>query len=475
MNGQQKRYSDGYIPTPKQRVFHQSTAKEVLYGGAAGGGKSRAIVQDAYARCMAYPGTMAYLFRRTFKELEQTLIKEAQAVIPDEVSRYNSGHHLFAFANGSMMVFSYCDAEADVYKYQGVEIQWLYFDELTHFTQKQYDYLKTRLRAKRLLGVVPCVRASSNPGGVGHAWVKKYFVDDCRDLLIKRDRVYSDTAKAWYSTTKQYIPARVTDNPHIDPNYALELENKPPALRDALLNGNWDAFEGQVFSEFVKDEAHYYDRRHTHVIAPFPIPAWWPRYRGFDWGYTDPYATLWVAFDEENRAYVYRELYGRGRQVDTGVKQSAHEVARAIARCEQPERDEGIGVFGYADPSIYKVDGGISHGEEMGREGVYFQPADNSRIPGKLQIHERLRFNEDGVPMLYIFDSCPELIRTLPSLPYDERRVEDVDTRAEDHLYDALRYVLMARPHGAEEPPPPTRTLFDPLDQLKRKRRGRYG
>jgi phage terminase large subunit len=323
-----------YNPTPKQWIFHTTTANEVLYGGAAGGGKSKAIVMDALSRCMNYPHTSAYLFRRTYSELEDTLIKEALASYPKEVGEYNVSRKEFRLINGSTIYFRHCASVQDMYNYSGAEIQWLYIDELTSFEYEIYTFLKTRLRVKkRLGGVVPIVRCASNPGNIGHGWVKNYFVDAGPYMELIEVKQWSETLKRAKTFTKQYIPALATDDPYITDDYIFELERKPKALRDALLFGHWDAFEGQVFVEWKDDPEHYADRLFTHVIDPIPIPDHWPRYMGFDHGYSRPWAASWFASGPDGTLYQYRELYG-STGPNKGDLRSPREIARAIIAAE---------------------------------------------------------------------------------------------------------------------------------------------
>lgn len=457
---------DPYVPTPKQIMFHQSAADEVLFGGAAGGGKSRAIVQDAYARCMMFPNCTAYLFRRTYPELEDTLIKEACRCIPKTIGKYNNGRHEMAFPNGSKMLFRHCAFESDVNDYQGAEIDFLYFDELTHFTRPIYDYLKTRLRTKAGNGITPCVRSSSNPGSIGHGWVKSYFVDIIKPYgALYKEKIWIESRNHYEVVTRQYIPSLAKDNPHINDAYIRELEKKPDALRRALLLGDWDAFEGQVFIEFKDDPAHYLDRKNTHVIMPFQIPLHWPRYVGFDWGYSKPFSVLWFAVAPDNTLYVYREWYGSPDHSNNGLKMTPEAIADGIKTVEEAERREGVRFIRYADPAIFDVQYGESVADKMGKAPyhVAWAPGDNSRINGKMQMHSRLAFNESGKPGMYIFNTCQDLIRTLQTLPYSMTKAEDVDTAAEDHAYDSARMVLMAYPSPERTTITPAVGGFDPF------------
>lgn len=457
-----------YKPTKKQLLFHTTDADEVLYGGAAGGGKSKACVMDALARTLAYPQSHAYIFRRTFRELEDTIIAEAKASYPQGLGRYISGAHEYRLNNGSIIHFRHCASMEDMYTYAGAEIHFLYFDELTTFEREIFDFLKTRLRAKKSLGLVPIVRCTSNPGNIGHAWVKEYFVDAGPfGEKVKKEIKSAALGKSKIVTT-QYIPSLATENPYITEDYIFELEKKPEALRRALLMGEWDAFEGQVFLEWKDEPRHYADRKWTHVIDPFPIPLHWPRFMSFDHGYSKPFSVGWWAISPDGTAYRYREWYGWNGTPNKGLEISPGEIAKGIIEREYEERRDNIIVDRIADPAIFDRSRGDSVAQMMepqgGRDGVYFRRGDNTRLAGKMQFHERLRFDDNGKPKMQIFRNCTQFIRTIPALPYDMRKSEDVDSDAEDHVYDETRYFLMARPVPVSDPRTIARKQWSPLD-----------
>ncbi len=432
-------YDLDYLPTKKQELFHKSTANEVLFGGAAGGGKSFAVVMDAIDTCLRYKGICVYVFRKTLRELEDTLIPVAREKIPDNIGSYKSVSHEIIFVNGSILRFRYLSCDQDKYKYQGAEINALYIDELTHFTKSQYDFLKSRLRANKSLNVKPFVRCTSNPGGVGHAFVKSYFIDVAPPYEIYTTTVKSEILDKVLTVKRQYIPALVTDNPHINDEYIFELENKPKALRDAFLLGKWDAFEGQVFSEWLNDSDHYEDRVNTHVITPFALNPEFKRYRSFDFGYSRPFSVLWWAVDTKGVAYLYKEWYGASGD-NVGIKLTPSQIAIGIL-----ERDKGDSICAsFADPSIWDSSRGDSVALQMEKEGVFFLPGDNARLSGKMALHDRFKLDESGKPSLYVFSTCRQVIRTIPALCYDPFAPEDIDTNSEDHIYDAMRYFLMS-------------------------------
>ena len=318
-----------YQPTALQRRFHETLADEVLFGGAAGGGKTTAIVADAVFRCLERRGIHAYIFRRTYVELEDVLIPSARQMVPEGTGKYIAKDHSIVFTNGSEIRFRQCFKSADVYKYQGAEIHLLYIDELTHFQKQIYDYLKTRLRANTALAVSPKVRCTSNPGGVGHAWVKKRFIDCVDPFTLKEETVISETLGRQKTHTVQYIPARVLDNPHIGEDYIYELEKKPDLLRKALLGGDWNTFSGQAFPEWADTASGYADGIFSHVISPFEIPGDWKVFRSFDFGYAKPFSVLWWALDFDDTVYLVHEWYGAS-DADVGLKLTAQEIADGI-------------------------------------------------------------------------------------------------------------------------------------------------
>ena len=399
---------------------------------------------DALFRCLKNPGTTAVIFRRSYGELEDTDIKEAQASYPEKLATYNAGRHEFRLINGSKILFRHCENEADRFKYSGIEIQFLYFDELTSFEQTIYDFLKTRLRAKKSLGVVPIVRSASNPGNIGHGWVKKMFVDAGPYMEIQEQRIYSEALHKEKVIRTQYIPSLAMENPYITEDYIFELEQKPQALRDALLMGSWQSFEGMVFLEWRDLPEHYIDRHWTHVVEPFEIPASWPRFFGFDHGFSRPFSAGWYAMcpsgEFAGTLYRYREWYGcKPRQANVGIELTPVQIADGILEREQKEIEENIRILRVADPAIFDKSRGDSVADQMapgfmGRHrGVLFNKGDHARLPGKMQVHERLRFDENGVPKLQVFNTCKEFLRTFPTLPYSTKKPEDVDSDAEDH------------------------------------------
>lgn len=428
-----------YQASDRQYKFHTSLAFETLYGGAAGGGKTAAVVAEAVTYAMQYPRARIYIFRKTTPELKQSVVpeiyKQCAEFIQAKGMSYNAQDRVFTFSNGSIIQLAYLENEADKYKYQSAEIHLLLMDELTHFTLDEYEYLKTRVRST---GEHPLkVMSATNPGNIGHAWVKAYFID-----IAEPETIYTDKN----GNTRIFIPARVTDHPSPEfvKSYTKVLEaNSNPDLRRALLLGDWDIFAGQAFNEWKRSDA---DDKPWHVINPFAIPRHWIKWFAYDYGYNTYAAGVWLTRDpSSNRIYLYREFYEHEMAVS---KQS-----EIILMNDQEESVR----LRLADPSIWKQRGDVETGENIAnilqRAGLIFQPANNDRIAGKNAIHEILAPMPDGTPGLQVFSSCTNFIRTFPALPMDLNRPEDIDTRAEDHLYDCLRYGIINQRQGTMPEP----------------------
>lgn len=429
--------------TKTQKAFMDAEADEVLFGGAAGGGKSYGQLADALLYALKYPKSRQLILRKTFPELEHSMIFTSLGFFPKSVCKYSSSARTWTFLNGSLIEFGFCATKSDVLRYQGAEYDVVRFDELTHFTEDQYTYLISRIR-----GVNPypkMVKSSTNPGGIGHSWVKRRFIDG-----YKPNEVHTDSVTG---SKRLFIPSLVSDNVFLmesDKDYIKRLNQLPEKERRALLCGEWDIFDGQVFAEWKNSHVGKRTRRWSHVIEPFDIPKQWRRYRAFDFGYSKPFAVSWYAVDQDGRAYNYRELYGCSGDADVGIRWTAQKIADEIRKIEEAE-DSGCQITGIADPAIWNStgspDGSIA--DMMEKRGVYFEKGNHNRLAGKMQVHYRLAFDSEGLPMIYFFDTCKNIIRTLPQLCYDPSRPEDVDTNQEDHLYDALKYFLMANPISA--------------------------
>ena len=446
-------------PNPKQRRFLLDRHRYVAFGGARGGGKSWAVRAKAVLLAARYPGIKIMIVRRTYPELRANHIGPLRALLGG-CAEYRESTKEITFPNGSVILFRHCENASAVDKYQGTEVDVLFLDEATQLTEEEYDRFKTCVRGVN--GFPKRVYLTCNPGGVGHSWVKRLFVD----------RAFRETEDpADYS----FIRSLVTDNRALmesDPEYIKQLRALPPKLRKAWLDGDWNIFEGQFFEEFRDDPAHYEDRLHTHVIAPFEIPRDWNVVRSFDFGFARPFSCDWWAVDHEGRAYLILQLYGCTDTPNEGVKWHPDRIFSEIRRIESEHRwlkDRMID--GVADPSIWDASRGEAIIEAADRHLVYFGKGDNKRLPGWMQCHYRLAFDETGRPMVYFFNTCRAAIRTLPLLQFAETNPEDLDTAQEDHFADSFRYFCMSRPIAPKTAPLPAPPGDDPLELNK----GRYG
>ncbi len=464
---------------PKQGEAFLTRATEVLYGGAAGGGKSHLMRVASVIWCAEIPGLQVYLFRRLSPDLVKNHM-EGPKGYRSMLARWESDGLVkivedeIRFWNGSKIYLCHCKDEKDRFKYQGAEIHVLLIDELTHFTETIYRYLRGRVRmvgiklAEKYKGAFPRIVAGSNPGGVGHQWVKKTFIDHAPPMKL-REMVPNEGGMV-----RQYIPARLDDNPSMaqdDPSYEDKLSGLgSKALVQALRDGDWDIVEGAFFDNWDQKR---------HVVKPFTIPADWATFMSGDWGSAKPFSFGWWAIVQDDYKTVegltlprgclvrYREWYGAAKdesgitRPDTGLKMNAADVGKGLAE----RKANGIC---YLDPAAFAEDGGPSIAERMNSEcSAVFTPADNKRVArrgalgGWDQVRERLDGDEDGKPMMVLFETCVDSIRTLPALQHDELRPEDVDTDSEDHAADEIRYACMSRPYTRPSKKPAAKSRAD--------------
>ena len=414
-----------------QTEFLAAMEQEVFYGGERGGGKSYAMLVDPLRYCHKQHHR-ALLLRRSMPELRD-LISHSQRLYTRAFpgAKWREQEKEWRFPSGARIEFGYAENLTDVLRYQGQSYTWIGIDELPQYpTPDIYNFLRSSLRS--VDPEVPVfIRATGNPGNVGSTWVKNMFVDPATPNTPFTMDI--ETPVGIKSITRRFIPAKLQDNPYLmqTDDYMIMLSSLPDIQKKQFLEGDWEAFEGSAFPEF---------NRAVHVIEPFEIPNNWVRFRSADWGYSSPACCLWFAIDFDNYLYVYRELYTQ--------KVTADIFARQVLQQEYGEYMK----YGVLDSSTWakRGDVGPSIAETMIQEGCKWRPSDRSprsRINGKLEVHKRLYVDPDiQYPGMFIFSNCTNLIRTLPLLPTDKNNPEDVDTHAEDHAYDALRYACMSRP-----------------------------
>lgn len=441
------------VPSEKQAEFFKSRTRHTCYGGARGGGKSWAMRRKAVLLALNYENLSILILRRTLPELRVNIVEPLMKELYG-FADYNVTERVFRFPTGSKIRMGFCDSDADVYQYQGHEYDVICLEEATHFTEAQMQFLTTCNRNTRK-DIKPRMYYTCNPGGVGHDWVKRLFID----------KEYRSGEKPENYT---FIPARVYDNKALmesDPDYVSVLEALPEDQRRAYLDGDWDVIEGQFFKEW---------RREKHVCEPFTIPASWKRFRGMDWGYNDPCCVLWCAVAPDRRIYVYDEYYEKQKTVNevaalirqqTGAQKISYTVG-------SPDMWQHRGMQNLTRKGIT----GESIAESLAISGVPVMPADNSRLIGWQRVREFLTDAPDGKPWLQVFSNCTNLIKYMPMMQYDEHDREDA-ADGNDHAPEALRYALMSRPSPAYIAKQNSRkviNLADPFVELPRRRAGGF-
>lgn len=447
---------------PKQLMAFLTNATEILFGGAAGGGKSFFMRFFAIWCAIYCPGIQIYLFRRTYPDLQKNHM-EGPTSLPvvlaplmgDKLVTINYGKGIISFANGSRIFLCHCQYEKDVTSYQGAEIHLLLIDELTHFTEKMYRFLRGRCRLgswqppKQLAGAFPRILNGSNPGGVGHNWVKEMFVTPVPWFKIWK------TPKGEGGMLRQFIPAKLDDNPTMeknDPEYRERLQGLgDPMLVKAMLDGNWDIVAGGALDDVWNAS--------RQMIEPFRVPHDWYVNRSFDWGSSAPFSVGWWAISNGEDVQIkdgswryfpagslirIAEWYGWNGKPNAGCKMLAVDIARGI---KEREATMGLKVRpGPADSAIFARENGNCIADDMEREGVRWVPADKgpgSRINGLEKVRELLKESSKERPEhpgMWAFKTCVHFSRTMPVLPRDEKKYEDVDSKSEDHVYDETRY-----------------------------------
>jgi len=467
-------------PTPKQFEFLSAGEDEVLLGGAAGPGKTDALVMDVVGvqhQAYDYPKYRGILFRRTFDDLTEIIDRSRlyyKQMFPS--ARYNESKHEWTWPSGAKIIFRYACHKKDVLSHWGKEYQYIGWDELTQqATEESYVFMLSRSRTTHT--TLPClIRATCTPNGPGHSWVKRRFQipNDGKATCFSELVTFEDghQEKIW----RAFIPARLTDNPHLmhDRKYVMRLMQLGQRLRAALLEGRWDIIEGQFFDKFDPKK---------HIVPPFPIPVDWPHWRCLDWGYRKPYSVGWYTMNPEKEIYRYRELYGYGGAPNVGTRETAIQVARKIRKIENIEKSAGVEFRrNPADRSIW-IQGGhgrgpdeLSIGEIFASEKVKWIPASQgprSRQSGWALLHSLL---EDG--KFFLFDGkCEHWLRTVPELQVSEDDVEDLDSDMEDHAADETRYSVVSRHKALIEEPQEERPkpgTFDHLVEITDKPKKRH-
>ncbi|MCR5041066.1 MAG: phage terminase large subunit [Clostridia bacterium] len=419
-------------PSEKQRAFFDARARYVAFGGARGGGKSWAVRVKALMLALEYPGIKIMVVRKTYPELRANHIRPMLALLPPGAV-YSDREKEIRFDSGSLIMFRYCDTDADADRYQGTECDVLFIDEATQMSEEQFSRLKCCVRGAN--GFPKRTYLTCNPGGRGHAWVKRLFVD--REFRADED-----------PGDYVFIRSLLADNAALlrdDPGYLKQLESLPQRLRRAWLDGDWSSLEGQFFSEFRDDPAHYGDGLFSHVVTPFDVPASWQVWRSFDFGYSRPFSCDWWTLAPDGCYYLIAQYYGAS-EPNVGLRLPPDRLFGSIRERENTDpvlrwrRIDGV-----ADPSIWDRSRGEAIVECADRHGIHFAPGDNRRVPGWMKCRNLLAFDDGGRCRIRFFSCCADAIRTLQTLEFSKTNPEDLDSSGEDHFADSMRYFVMSR------------------------------
>jgi hypothetical protein len=435
---------------PQMWAYNARWCTELFYGGARGGGKSDFLLGDFLQDVRHYKQHWrGVIFRRTYDELEEIITRSFE-IFPRTGAEFAAVKRTWQWPNGAYLKMRYMERMQDAARYQGHQYSWIAFDELTNWPEPgPYDAIKACLRCAHIDIPEKRIRASGNPGGSGHTWVKERFVSPA-------PLGYEPVLDPNTQMTRMYIPARVSDNQKLllnDPTYVGRLKaSGSPELVRCWLEGDWNVIVGAYFSEFSIDK---------HVVAPQRLPDHWVRYQSYDHGTASPFSCSWWAVSDgelsqfpRGALVCYRQWYG-AESANKGLKLRNEDIAKGILAREREKV-----TFRVADPSIFKSDGGPSIAEQFARHGVVYQPGDNKRPAGWAQLRSRLQGNDDGKPMIFWFSTCTDSIRTIPAAQHDRHNPEDLDTEGEDHALDDIRYGCMARPWIRDaEKTEPTRGL----------------
>ena len=447
-----------YTPQDRQKLLHATTASEILYGGAAGGGKSHAIRWDGYDFCLKNPGCVGVLVRQTLPQLEKNHIRKVRTELPRELGEYNETRKVFRFFNGSLLSFQHLEYDKDINDFQGDEIHWLGVDEGALLKPDHLSEIKSRLRLGGWkpsnpdgIARLPRLVIGSNPGGPSHNWLKTNFIDPAPPETVFEHVVEMRGQRI--VKTRIFIPATMRDNSYLDMDYEAQFADLPEWKQKRFVEGDWNVIPGAFFENWDS----------KYIVEPFTVPDYWPKYRSCDWGFATPFSIgEWtvsdgtcvesksgeVTYPEGALIRIWEWYGGYG---SSGLRMDPRIIADKIIR------ERGKVRPGPGDPSMWRADAGPSAAEKFSQGDLLFFKGDNQRVAGWQEMYRRI-----GSGMLLVVNTCTDFIRTIPTLTCDPMNPEDVLKQGEDHVGDEVRYMCMSRPMKTAKPKP-RRPSGDPL------------